>query len=83
MDDDSAFQDLIKGLEWQIHADRYQTLGALAVLAARLSGAVYTEAVLAGVPASLAQEMATDSWVAMLGEDGTQPADADTPEGTS
>lgn len=65
--DDDAIKQMFDGLEDQVNAERLQRQGAFAVTAAKITGLVFTEAVASGVPASLAQEMATDSWMALMG----------------
>ncbi|MGW0087818.1 hypothetical protein ACWDWS_02185 [Streptomyces sp. NPDC003328] len=65
------FEDLVQGLEQDMNAKILEKQGTYAVASARVTGAVYVEAVAAGVPAPLAQEMATDTWMKVM---GIQPA---------
>lgn len=64
---DGLFGDLIEGLEEELNTKILQKKAAYAVASARITGAVFTEAVANGVPAPLAQEMATDTWMAVMG----------------
>lgn len=68
--DEEAIKGLFDGLEDQITADRLQKQGAYAVTAAKITGLVFTEAVITGVPADLAKEMAQDSWMSIMGFQG-------------
>ncbi|MFG2228001.1 hypothetical protein [Streptomyces sp. NPDC048644] len=51
--------------------------GAAVVVLARISGVVYTEAIVAGVPHALAQEMATDYWNNEVGRPSYASAEVD------
>lgn len=64
---DGMFGDLISGLEDELNGKLLEKQGSYAVACARVTGAVYVEAVAAGVPAALAQEMATDAWMKIMG----------------
>ncbi|MER6912263.1 hypothetical protein ABT354_11370 [Streptomyces sp. NPDC000594] len=57
-----GFDDLVAGIETEMNQAVIEKRGTLAVMLARVAGAVYTEAIAAGVPHALAQEMATDYW---------------------
>ncbi|MCY0956382.1 hypothetical protein [Streptomyces sp. H27-H5] len=65
--DDNAFEELVSGIEVQMNSELLQKKGAYAVTAAKISGLVLTEAVATGVPASVAQEMASDTWIGLMG----------------
>ncbi|MFI5865875.1 hypothetical protein [Streptomyces sp. NPDC051546] len=65
--EENAFEELVNGIEEQMNSERLQKQGAHAVTAAKISGLVFTEAVATGVPAALAQEMATDTWNSVMG----------------
>lgn len=65
------FGDLVQGLEDELNSKTLEKKGAYAIVCARFTGAVYTEAVGSGVPADLAKDMATDSWMGFM---GIQPA---------
>lgn len=64
---DSIFGDLVQGLEDELNSKKLERQGAYAIASARVTGAVYTDAVASGVPADLAKEMATDVWMAIMG----------------
>ncbi|MFH8555358.1 hypothetical protein [Streptomyces celluloflavus] len=57
-----GFDELISGIETEMSQALIEKRGAAVVLLARIAGVVYTEAIAAGVPHILAQEMATDYW---------------------
>ncbi|MEU3278164.1 hypothetical protein [Streptomyces antibioticus] len=61
------FGDLIQGLEEELNTQLLQKKATYAIASARITGAVFTEAVASGVPAALAQEMATDTWMNVMG----------------
>ena len=61
------FGDLIEGLEEELNAKLLEKRAAYALACARITGAVYVEAVAAGTPADLAKEMATDAWMKSMG----------------
>ncbi|QUI30654.1 hypothetical protein H9W91_07095 [Streptomyces alfalfae] len=60
--DEHSFDELVGDLEVEFNAARLEKRGAYAVVAAKIAGAVYLEAIAAGVPHVLAQEMAQDYW---------------------
>ncbi|GGW89253.1 hypothetical protein [Streptomyces noursei] len=60
--DKNGFEELVGGLEAEFNAARLEKRGTFAVAAARITGLIYLEAVQAGVPHLLAQEMAQDYW---------------------
>ncbi|MEV0446213.1 hypothetical protein AB0I84_41795 [Streptomyces spectabilis] len=57
-----GFEELVAGIETELNQAVIEKRGTVAVMLARIAGAVYTEAIAAGVPHLLAQEMATDYW---------------------
>ncbi|OKH95436.1 hypothetical protein [Streptomyces uncialis] len=59
MDD---FENLVGSLETKFNAARLEKHGIAALTTAKIAGALYLEAVTAGVPHVLAQEMAQDFW---------------------
>ncbi|MFC8099406.1 hypothetical protein [Streptomyces sp. NPDC057363] len=61
------FGGLVEGLEEELNAKLLEKKSVFALTCARITGAVYTEAVSSGVPADLAKDMATDSWMAFMG----------------
>ncbi|MFC4501723.1 MULTISPECIES: hypothetical protein [Streptomyces] len=65
--DGDLFGDLVEGLEDELNTKLLEKRATHAIASARVTGAVYTEAVAGGVPAPLAQEMATDTWMAVMG----------------
>jgi aminoglycoside phosphotransferase len=65
--EDNLFGDLIEGLEDELNTKLLEKRAAFSIASARITGAVYTEAVANGVPAALAQEMATDAWMRFMG----------------
>lgn len=75
--EENAFESLVSGIEEQMNSERLQKQGAHAVTAARISGLVYTEALAGGVPASLAQEMAADTWIGLMGFEVLIESDGD------
>jgi hypothetical protein len=64
---DDLFGDLIGGLEDQFNEKILEKKSTFAVACARVTGTVFTEAVASGVPAELAQDMATDTWMSLMG----------------
>ncbi|MFE0773881.1 hypothetical protein [Streptomyces sp. NPDC058861] len=58
---------LVASLESRFAAARLEKRGTVALLAAKITGTLYLEAVTAGVPHLLAQEMAQDFWHSELG----------------
>ncbi|QKW48847.1 hypothetical protein [Streptomyces buecherae] len=56
------FEELISGIETEMSQALIEKRGTAVVALARITGVVYTEAIAAGVPHALAQEMATDYW---------------------
>ncbi|MEW1672045.1 hypothetical protein ACWEQ8_06055 [Streptomyces noursei] len=61
-----GFGELIAGIETEMTQDAIEERGRLAVVLARIAGVVYAEAIAAGVPHVLAQQMATDYWAAEM-----------------
>ncbi|MFD7015922.1 hypothetical protein [Streptomyces sp. NPDC059928] len=61
-----GFDELISGIATEMNQALIEKRGTTAVTLARIAGVVYTEAVAAGVPHALAQEMATDYWAMEL-----------------
>ncbi|MGG2462870.1 hypothetical protein ACO0M4_24140 [Streptomyces sp. RGM 3693] len=57
-----GFDELISGIETEMNQALIEKRGTAVVALARITGVVYTEAIAAGVPHVLAQEMATDYW---------------------
>ncbi|GAA4071085.1 hypothetical protein [Streptomyces hundungensis] len=57
-----GFDELISGIETEMNQALIEKRGTAVVVLARIAGVVYTEAIAAGVPHVLAQEMATDYW---------------------
>lgn len=78
--DDEAVKAMFDGLEDQITGDRLQKQGAFAVVAAKISGLVYTEAVVTGVPAELAKDMCQDTWMSIMGFQALEDAPEESPE---
>ncbi|MEV5879277.1 hypothetical protein AB0L75_34655 [Streptomyces sp. NPDC052101] len=58
-----GFDELISGIETEMSQALIEKGGTAVVTLARIAGVIYTEAIAAGVPHVLAQEMATDYWV--------------------
>ncbi|MGW1867919.1 hypothetical protein ACWCPS_20405 [Streptomyces mauvecolor] len=63
MIDPDGFEELVAGIETEMNQAVIEKRGTVAITLARIAGVVYTEAIAAGVPHALAQEMATDYWV--------------------
>jgi hypothetical protein len=64
---DGPMQHLFEQFEADFNAGRLEKAGVLAVTAARITGLVYLEAIGAGVPHSIAQDMAVDFWANQMG----------------
>lgn len=64
---DDLFGNLVQGLEEELNAKSLEKKGVYALACARIVGAVYTEAVASGVPADLSKDMATDTWMGLMG----------------
>ncbi|XMN06926.1 hypothetical protein ACK8N7_13170 [Streptomyces griseobrunneus] len=81
--EETTFEDLFSDFEEELNAKALERKGKHAVASARVTGLVYTDAVASGVPAGLAQEMATDFWASVMDipyavvEDGSSPAAED------
>ncbi|MEU2513751.1 hypothetical protein [Streptomyces syringium] len=62
-DNSDGFEELVAGIEAEMDQALIERRGAAALMFVRIAGALYTEAIGAGVPHDLAKEMATDYWV--------------------
>ncbi|MCM1967824.1 MULTISPECIES: hypothetical protein [unclassified Streptomyces] len=69
-----SFDDLVAGIETEMSQAAIEKRGTVALMLARVTGAVYTEAIAAGVPHSLAQDMATDYWAQEMYPEASAPA---------
>ncbi|MFI5877566.1 hypothetical protein ACIBAH_35105 [Streptomyces sp. NPDC051445] len=74
--EENIFGDLVEGLEDELNSKLLEKRAAYSIACARITGAVFTEAVANGVPVALAQEMATDAWVRVMGFPVIQAAEA-------
>ncbi|MFD7336638.1 hypothetical protein ACFV98_11620 [Streptomyces violascens] len=63
MSDTSGFDELVSSIETEFNQALIEKRGTVALMLVRIAGAVYTEALAAGVPHALAQEMTQDYWV--------------------
>ncbi|MEV6553935.1 hypothetical protein AB0M57_35360 [Streptomyces sp. NPDC051597] len=75
-----GFDDLISSIETELNQSLMEKRGALTLLLARVTGAVYTEALAAGVPHALAQAMAQDYWTSEAFPAGLPSVDAEEEE---
>ncbi|MBT2383896.1 hypothetical protein [Streptomyces sp. ISL-11] len=62
-----SFKQIIDGLTHDLRREQLEQRGTLALLAARITGVIYQDAVAHGVPHALAQEMAGDFWSGEMG----------------
>ncbi|MGK5496360.1 hypothetical protein [Streptomyces sp. URMC 125] len=62
-----GFNELLGDLEAEFNAARLEKRGTYAVAAARITALVYQEAVQGGLPVPVAQGMAQDFWMAVVG----------------
>ncbi|MFF9481425.1 hypothetical protein [Streptomyces sp. NPDC014733] len=77
MNEENGLNEMMENLEAEFNAARLEKRGSFAVAAARITGLVYLEAIQAGVPHVLAQEMAQDYWGNEVGGPTYVIADAD------
>ncbi|MGI5531552.1 hypothetical protein ACQEVX_30490 [Streptomyces syringium] len=63
MSDTDGFEELVSSIEAEMDQALIERRGAAALMFVRIAGALYAEAIGAGVPHDLAKEMATDYWV--------------------
>ncbi|MFH8346756.1 hypothetical protein [Streptomyces sp. NPDC018045] len=66
MSDTNGFEELVSNIETEFNQALIEKRGTAALMVARIAGTIYTEAIAAGVPHGLAQEMARDYWVAEM-----------------
>lgn len=66
MSNADGFEELVSTIEDELNQTLMEKRGAAALMFARITGALYTEAITSGVPHVLAQEMAQDYWASEM-----------------
>ncbi|GAA0455604.1 hypothetical protein ACFQ2B_26255 [Streptomyces stramineus] len=75
MSDNNEFEELVSGIKEEITRSGIESRGTAALMRVRIAGALYSEAVTAGVPHDLAKEMATDYWALEMHSGAVQVAE--------